>query len=109
MESIDFSNKIKGADLVITGEGKIDKQTVMGKTPQGVLNYTKKSGIKCVAICGCLDEWREVEKSDFLATFSITPYPVSLEKALEREFSMENIERVTIQIMKLLLFGKNLR
>lgn len=109
LESIDFSNKIKGADLVITGEGKIDKQTVMGKTPQGVLNYTKKSGIKCVAICGCLDEWREVEKSDFLATFSITPYPVSLEKALEREFSMENIERVTIQIMKLLLFGKNLR
>lgn len=102
LESINFSDKIKGADLVITGEGKIDKQTLMGKTPQGVLNYTKKQKIKCIALCGSVDEWRDIEKGEFLATFSITPHPVTLNQALDKEFSMDNIERVTVQIIKLL-------
>ena len=45
LKAIDFSEKIKGADLIITGEGKADRQTAMGKVPYG-RQYRKPAGIK---------------------------------------------------------------
>ncbi|MFA6568783.1 MAG: glycerate kinase [Victivallales bacterium] len=48
-----LEEKIKNADLVITGEGKIDSQTAYGKAPAGVAKLAKKHGIPCIAFCGC--------------------------------------------------------
>ncbi len=50
---VDLENKIKGADLVITGEGKIDSQTAYGKAPAGVAKLAKRHKVSCIAICGC--------------------------------------------------------
>jgi glycerate kinase len=50
---VGLEKKIKNADLVITGEGKIDSQTAYGKAPAGVAKLAKKYGVPCIAICGC--------------------------------------------------------
>ncbi len=53
--SIDFDTKIKNADWVITGEGKLDAQTSSGKTLQGVLSSAREKGVKVAVICGDID------------------------------------------------------
>ncbi len=50
---VDLEAKIKDADLVITGEGKLDSQTAYGKAPAGVAKLAKKYRVQCIAICGC--------------------------------------------------------
>ena len=50
-----FDNKIENADWIITGEGKLDKQTMSGKTIEGVLASAKAKKIKVAAFCGAID------------------------------------------------------
>ncbi|EPR73221.1 Glycerate kinase [Winogradskyella psychrotolerans RS-3] len=51
----DFDTKIKNADWIITGEGKLDHQTLSGKTLSGVLTSAKENHIKVAAFCGSID------------------------------------------------------
>jgi len=51
---IDFDKKIKGADWIITGEGKLDVQTLSGKTINGVIESAKKQNIEVAAFCGSI-------------------------------------------------------
>lgn len=52
MKAIHLKDRIRGADWVITGEGRIDDQTAHGKAPAGVAKLAKRQGIPCIAICG---------------------------------------------------------
>ncbi len=54
IDSVKLARGIKGCDLVITGEGRMDHQTAFGKTPAGVARTAKALGVPVVAICGCL-------------------------------------------------------
>lgn len=75
----------KIADLVITGEGKIDRQTIYGKTPIGVAKIAKKYGIPVIGIGGGIgDDASVVYENGIDALMSITSYPMSLETAMER-------------------------
>lgn len=47
-----FDEKIKAADLVITGEGRLDNQTAFGKLPQIVASRARERGVRCIALCG---------------------------------------------------------
>ena len=58
-ESVRLREKLTGCDLVITGEGRLDAQTVNGKTPAGVAAVAKQVGVPCIAICGCVGEGYE--------------------------------------------------
>jgi glycerate kinase len=51
-----FGDLLAGADLVITGEGRMDAQTLQGKAPFGVLQRALVAGVPAIAICGCLGE-----------------------------------------------------
>lgn len=57
--SVRLADRLKGCDLVVTGEGRMDSQTANGKTPAGVASVAKRLGIPCVAICGCVGEGYE--------------------------------------------------
>jgi glycerate kinase len=59
-ESIGFESKVKNADVVITGEGSLDRQTLEGKTPAGVARIARKQGKRVMAIAGRATEDREV-------------------------------------------------
>ncbi len=52
LDSAGYKEKLKNADLVITGEGRIDNQTAFGKLPQIVAQTAKKAGVKCIAVAG---------------------------------------------------------
>lgn len=74
---------VKGADLVITGEGKIDRQTLFGKTPIGVAKTAKKHKVPVIALAGNVaDDSSVVHQEGIEALFSIVPGVMLLEDAL---------------------------
>ena len=82
-EAVQLEKHIAQATLVITGEGKIDGQTIYGKTPVGVAKRAKKYGIPVIGIAGILGEGCDaVYRHGIDALFSIVPGTVSLETAL---------------------------
>jgi len=56
LEQSRFRELLRGADFVITGEGRMDAQTLEGKAPMGVLRYAKAVGVPVIGVCGCLGE-----------------------------------------------------
>jgi glycerate kinase len=52
MEAVGFRERIQGADLVITGEGKLDEQSLRGKTPAAVLEVSAETRVPAVIVCG---------------------------------------------------------
>lgn len=82
MEAAKLSDIIAGADLVITGEGKIDGQTIFGKTPIGVAKTAKKHGVPVIGIAGNVASDSDVvHEYGIDAIFSIVPGAVSLQEA----------------------------
>ncbi len=85
IEASELERHLKDADLVITGEGKIDGQTIYGKTPIGVARTAKKFSLPVVAIGGGIsDDASVVYENGIDALMSIVSYPMSLEVAMER-------------------------
>ncbi|MEX2428833.1 MAG: glycerate kinase [Bacteroidales bacterium] len=91
---------ICGADLVITGEGKMDAQTAFGKTPYGVAQIARKMNIPVVALAGSLGPgYSTLYNSGFDCIYSIIDRPMLLEEALANtkellENSAENVVRL---------------
>ena len=102
LTAMQFDKIIEGSDLVVTGEGRLDRQTVMGKAPSGVLRMARKMNIPCVAIGGAVEMCDELAESDFVAMLPILSSPMSLERAMETEVAMANVERTAMQIARLL-------
>ena len=102
LEAIHFDDIIKECNLVVTGEGRLDNQTMMGKAPCGVLQAAKRQGVPCVAIGGAIEKCEELEQSGFAAMFSVTPEDMPLQQAMQRAVAMANVERAAEQIARLL-------
>ena len=98
LDALDFEEKVKGADLVITGEGRVDGQTAMGKVPSGIQKEAQKQNIPVIVIAGSIEDTEKMNRAGFQGVFSITPGPVSLEKAMEPEFAKANIRRTVSQV-----------
>ncbi|WCE29098.1 glycerate kinase [Vibrio sp. SCSIO 43137] len=82
VETVGLEEKVIGADLVITGEGRIDWQTAHGKTPMGVAQAAKKYSIPVIAIAGCVgDDYQAVYKCGIDAVFTALPRPMDLPAA----------------------------
>jgi len=82
-EAAGLDNYLRGASLVFTGEGRIDSQTLFGKTISGVARNAKKFKIPVVAIVGeVAGDSREFSNHGIDAVLSITPGPISLREAM---------------------------
>ena len=103
LDAIDFDDMIRGADLVFTGEGRVDSQTLTGKTPFGVMKRAVKQRIPVVAIGGSvmLDEKDDV--SSFAGIWPVTPPGMPLSEAMDPVVASENIRRTVVTIMKTIL------
>ena len=99
LNAISFDSMIQDADLVITGEGRIDFQTAKGKTAAGVLKHAQKLGIPTIAIGGSVEICPELKSMGFAGIYPIIHTPVSLEKAMQKDFACENISRTVEQIL----------
>lgn len=106
LQTIGFDRLIDQADLIITGEGKLDGQTAMGKAPRGVLDAASKRQIPVIAIGGAVESVDELNRQGFAAVFPILPGPASLVQAMERDYAQQNIRRTVEQLMRTIHFIK---
>lgn len=84
IDAVNLVDVIKEADLVITGEGRIDSQTICGKTPIGVARTAKRFGKNVIGLAGSLShDCKVVHEYGIDAVFSIVPGAVTLEQALK--------------------------
>ncbi|MGZ1883434.1 glycerate kinase, partial [Staphylococcus argenteus] len=96
-----FHQRIKDADLIITGEGRMDYQTIFGKTPVGVALAAKQHHIPVIAICGSLGEnYQSVYDYGIDSVFSIISSPSSLENILQN--SEQNLLNTATDIARIL-------
>lgn len=73
---------VQGADLVITGEGRFDAQTLRGKTPMGVARVAKRHGVPVVVLAGTLGEgYQQLYAHGIDAAFALANGPMTLEQA----------------------------
>ena len=103
LQAIRFDEIIKGCDLVITGEGCLDVQTLMGKAPSGVLRVAQMQGIPVVAIGGTVVECDELKQSGFAAIIPVENDGVSLKEAMRPDVAARNIERTAARIAEILI------
>ena len=77
-----LAEAVQGADLVITGEGRLDAQSLHGKTPVGVARVAQAQGVPVIALAGSLGEgYQQVREAGIQACFSLAPGPITLENA----------------------------
>lgn len=94
---------IKDADIVITGEGRLDGQTAMGKAPVGVAKLAKKYNAKVLAFAGCVTkEAVECNKEGIDAFFPILRKACSLEEAMNSENARNNMMDTVEQVFRLI-------
>ena len=103
LEKTGLESFVKDADVVVTGEGRLDFQTAMGKAPIGVAKLAKKHGKKVVAFAGAVTaDATECNKNGIDAFFPILREICTLEKAMEKEYAAENLAATTEQVFRLL-------
>ena len=102
---IGFESKVMSADIIITGEGRIDSQTFQGKTPWSVLCLAKKHGKTVLAITGHYETGgnKQLEPT-FDAVFPIVEYPCSLEEAIRDAPAL--VCRTAERMMKLIMLTR---
>jgi glycerate 2-kinase len=99
LEQTQLEKKLKGVDFVITGEGKLDGQTSMGKAPAGIAREAAKHSIPVIALAGDISEGSpSLYESGITAYFTIVSGPVTLEEAMRPEVTLENLRRTAEQI-----------
>lgn len=103
LDETHLEDYIKDSDLVVTGEGRLDSQTVMGKAPIGVARLAKKHGKRVIAFSGCVTEDAEIINEHGIdAFFPILRSVVSLEEALDKNNAAKNLEATAHQVLRLI-------
>ena len=101
---------IRDVDVIITGEGKLDKQSYMGKAPIEIARIAKRFNKKVIFLAGSIldDELSELNEDDkklIDASFSIQRKFAPLNIAMDRHISKRNIENIIVQIFNILEFS----
>lgn len=110
LEQLEFEQELKSADFLVTGEGKLDAQTAMGKAPSGIAQLAKKYDVPVIALGGTLaKDAGECNKYGIDALFSIINAPISLEDALLPETAAVNLRKTAEQVFRLIQAVKNKR
>lgn len=100
---IKLEESVREADIIVTGEGKLDAQTVMGKAPIGVANMAKKYGKKVIAFAGAVtSDARECNKKGIDAFFPIVRGVSTLEEAMEKKSAIQSLKETAEQVFRLL-------
>ena len=103
LDAINIEADLPDCDLVITGEGRIDGQSYMGKAPVGIAKLAKKYGKPVVAFCGCATKDASVCNDHGIdAIFSILKAPCTTEEAMEIPTAYANLKETAVQVLRLI-------
>lgn len=107
LEANQFIDKLENTDLVITGEGRIDSQSIHGKVPIGVAKIAKQKNKPVIAIVGCIGNGASLIYDYGIDSIESCVYaPCTLEDALSH--ASENVENATERILRAIQIGKKL-
>ena len=98
LETIGFDGMVAGTDLVITGEGAADRQTLMGKLPTGVLRHSGTT--PTLLIAGRISDRDELVRAGFARVECINPPELPLEEALRPEVAKRNIRTTISNVLR---------
>ena len=108
LDSLGFDDAIEGASLVITGEGKIDGQSVRGKVPVGIAARAKKKNLPVLAICGDIGPGiSALYEYGIDSVMSTVNKAMPLSEAMGR--SQELLEEAAERAFRMVMIGKNLK
>lgn len=107
LSKINVEEKIRNADLVITGEGRLDGQTVMGKAPIGIARIAKKFGKPVIAFSGSVGaDANECNKHGIDAFFPILRSICTLDEAMQSDVAYANLADTAEQVYRLYSINK---
>lgn len=96
LDTIRFDEHISGADFILTGEGKSDRQTLMGKVPEGILKRAIKQGIPVHLISGAIEDDSSLKEAGFASVRSINENDIRpLDVLMQKDVAMENMKAAT--------------
>ncbi len=102
MQELKLEEAIRNADLAVTGEGRLDGQSYMGKAPVGVAKLAKKYQKPVIAFSGCATpEARICNQHGIDAFFPVLRTPCSLEEAMDLENAKNNMTDTAEQVFRL--------
>jgi glycerate kinase len=103
LEATDLESEICDADIVVTGEGRLDSQSCMGKAPVGVARAAKKHGKTVIAFAGAVSPDARLANSHGIdAFFPIVRRPVTLSEAIDKKRAYENLRDTAEQVFRLI-------
>ena len=88
LDASDFKNCIKNVDLVITGEGKIDDQTMYGKTISGIARYATKQKIPIIAFAGIIEKIDKLKLPGISAFYSINTNNIPNDQSMANAYTL---------------------
>lgn len=104
LDAVDFDARLRHADVVFTGEGRMDRQSANGKVPMGVGLRCRSAGVPCVALCGSLGEGaEELRRCGVTACFSAVRGETDFARI--RESCREDLYRLTRSVVRLMNAG----
>jgi len=95
LDTIRFKELAKEADLIITGEGSADRQTLMGKLPMGILEQSGQTPV--ILIAGRINDRKDLLNAGFARVECINPPDLPLEEAMRKEVAQQNIRKILAQ------------
>lgn len=108
LEEVKLKEKLVDVDFVITGEGRMDFQSIMGKAPLGVAKLAKQYDIPVIALAGGIaDDAGEIHNHGIDSMFSIMNYPMTLKEAMNPERAGSLVEKNIEEIFRLIKVIKN--
>lgn len=99
LDQIGFDSIIDGADLVITGEGCSDYQTLKGKTAAGVLERAKRKGVPVMLVSGAIRDGQMLRDGGFGVIAAASPQGMSLAEAMRPETAESNIYKTVKRLL----------
>ena len=107
LDAVGLEDELSGADVVVTGEGRLDFQTAMGKAPVGIARRAKAHGCKVFVLAGSVEpegaHTLQKDKPLVDGVFSILPGVLSLEDAMREEIAYENMRFTAEQVFRIVV------
>ena len=97
MDLVGFDEALQQADRVLTGEGRSDAQTLLGKVPYGVLRRAR--GIPVALISGAIEDTNALREAGFASLIPVSPAGLPLQEALRPEIAISNIRHAVSQLL----------
>jgi glycerate kinase len=103
LDKIGIEEELYGTDIVITGEGRLDGQTSMGKAPLGIARLAEQHGVPVIALAGGVTkEASNLNGLGITSYFSVVSGPMPLEQAMETDETKSNLRRTAEQLFRLI-------